>query len=182
LTDIRIEKTISLLKSIFASLIPTLVMLCGCMTQQSVGVSDASNGPGAPIAGTYVWIHTSGEKGNASGGVYLLTLTADGSYRTGNVWIMNGLRVMDSTLHAGGYDMNEQSSGKWHMEERRLILLSDGLNRPVKTGSQPVPEEAEAKPTYTQGRWTITWGQYQYKYSTDVELKVLWTQLLRTAR
>ena len=53
--------------------------------------------------------------------VYVLTLDADGRYYAWwREYTADGVRVMDSSLHAEGYQIQEASRGTWSLSSDRL--------------------------------------------------------------
>lgn len=81
--------------------------------------------------------------------VYTLALNRGGVFETSRSRKVDGVRLMDSSLHAGGYDPHEVLQGTWNVVDDRLILQSG-------------KRQYQARVKHTPDGWRIIWDGIEY--------------------
>jgi hypothetical protein len=86
--------------------------------------------------------------------VYSLKLDRSGAFETSRHRTVDGMPMMDSSLHAGGYDPHEVLQGTWQVVGDRLMLRSGA-------------RQYEARVGRTRTGWCIVWDRITYVRKPD---------------
>ena len=91
--------------------------------------------------------------------VYSLVLDRSGTFETSCRRMVDGMPMMDSSLHAGAYDPHEASHGSWELAGSLLVLKGDA-------------GQYEASIGHFRGGWRIVWAGIEYHMTPDKPSKL----------
>lgn len=86
--------------------------------------------------------------------VYSLALDRNGTFTTSRRRMVDGIPLLDSSFHAGGYDPHEVLRGTWRIAGERLVLQSGD-------------KQYDARLERAQGGWRILWDSIEYGKKPD---------------